>query len=141
MSEYRHFQYQNGAVESTKDRLRIDDLGTSTYVRGEVQVAPLNAEVVTDLPKVEAHPRTPDLLLVDGTPVAPDIYSPEDFERRAKTHLAIARYLREHPPTDPEVERQVDAVRKAWADEMGIGMSDDFARRLVARGVRVEPQP
>ncbi|QCB93329.1 hypothetical protein [Cellulomonas shaoxiangyii] len=65
----------------------------------------------------------------------------ERHEREARDHLAIAEYLRAHPPVD---EAQVEAVTKALyeatTDPHEIDVPD-VARRLVARGVRVEVTP
>lgn len=106
----------------------------------EVQVVPLDAIVIPrdELPKVSRGER---MLRLNGTTPVP--YTTADQHRSdALTHLALAEYLREHPPVD---EAQVAAVRDALlsadSDDVNYIEGDDawkLARRMVERGVRVE---
>jgi hypothetical protein len=114
----------------------------------EVQVAPLDAIVIR-------REELPEVGVKDGWATAnggEDPYSARlDANPGWPWHyginaLAVSLYLREHPPIDPEVERQVEAVGREidsalvavglGAYPMGTNQRHELARRLVESGVQ-----
>ena len=101
----------------------------------EVQVVPLDAIVIPrdELPEVSRGER---MLRLNGTTPVP--YTTADQHRSdALTHLALAEYLREHPPVDEAQVGALDSLIGELGQEYGYG-DPSLARRLVERGVRVE---
>lgn len=83
----------------------------------EVRVVDMEATVIdpSELPEVKNFAY--DSYVTVG-PAAPTIFvaddaTPERHEQDALQHLAIARYLREHPPVRPNVRRLADALDAA----------------------------
>lgn len=106
---------------------------------GTHKVVPADAIVIErgDLPEVFA-----DKSVVAG-PVAGAPYdNPDLLTRKALGYLALAEYLRANPPVDEaQVEALTQIVSEIGGPSLGGGSTphaDTFARRLVARGVRVE---
>jgi hypothetical protein len=140
MSEVRHYQnIESGRVYTvgslgpvSGDRIRENAV--------EVQVAPLDAIVIRreDLPEVKVDEDGD--VGVGGYWRSRDT-DPGHVEASARALLAIARYLREHPPVDPEVERQVKALTDALEAAQPAHDLVAMARLLVENGVRVEAQP
>ena len=135
----RFFQHAGSSVVRVSHPAYMRDYEEDPTVT-EVQVVPSDAIVIPrdELPKVSRGER---MLRLNGTTPVP--YTTADQHRSdARTHLALAEYLREHPPVD---EAQVAAVRDALlsadSDDVNYIEGDDawkLARRMVERGVRVE---
>lgn len=123
--------------------------GISRDEDAELKVVPADAIVIerSDLPPVtdssslgvgiEAAPR------FKGTQYGPPHYARKDFDPDAVwanglANLALAEYLREHPPVDEaEVERLAIALREAGPRLGGTLDVEEVARRLITKGVRV----
>jgi hypothetical protein len=113
----------------------------------EVQVVPLDAIVIerADLPKVEPESSVAPLRVplpdefwstdIDGPirsvgPNSPN-GKPEWHRARGLAHLALAEYLREHPPVD---EAQVAALATVLREATVRGDFDHYARQLIRAG-------
>jgi hypothetical protein len=132
----RYFQDATGHVYTSSNPQAVVPPGWT-----EVQVAPLDAIVIRreELPEVEVKDgwatanggEDPYSARLDANPGWPWHYG--------INALAVSLYLREHPPVDPEVERQAEALWKAAVD-VGTDMDIRQARRLIESG-RVEVKP
>jgi hypothetical protein len=98
----------------------------------EVQVVPLDAIVIerAQMLAVEDVTTADDGAIVDGDYNI--LATVEHHTRRALINLALAEYLREHPPVD---EAQVAALAAMLPNDGG-----DLARRIIATG-RVQVTP
>ena len=149
----RYFQNNNGTVfraghvRSTVPDARFE-ARPDEYI--EVQVVPLDAIVI----RREEFAARPVLhhegQIKSGGAVIPSHSLPEYAEDTARHYLALAQWLRENPPVAVD-EAQVKALAQLLdaAERDTLNHADSFeqyARRLVERGVRVEvpakqPQP
>lgn len=112
----------------------------SSLVWTEVQVVPVDAIVIR-------RDELPEVTVVRGRAVAStgsDVYSgsldanPGPSYQYGLNVLAVAEYLREHPPVDEvQVKALADLLTEADSYDRIEG-SLGTARRLVERGVRVE---
>lgn len=120
---YGHVESSAGSVDDDHDYYENrPDLYT------EVQAVPLDAIVIDGpLPEVTARERYTSTS--EGCSW-PSRTPPDEIEKRAREHLAIARHLREHPPVD---ERAVDELQDLLL-EMGSDHARHIAHALLATG-------
>lgn len=146
MSAYRYFWHQKALDVTT---LRDGDVARWLHAMDdddlrEVQVVPLDAVVIDGpLPSVEKHGTQGLDYRVEFPTGWGGIYSdestPEGAETNARAWLAIAAYLREHPPVDEaQVEALTRILHEPYPDSPTWEQNQATARRLVRRGVRVE---
>lgn len=135
----RYFQTPSGYVHADESEAEVGtslDLGYT-----EVQVVPLDAIVVHGvLPEVKVR-EAGYVTDTKGIVTAPldGRVAPEALVENALAYLALAKYLREHPPIDEEQVQAIADLLDSDAGEDAISDSNrTVARFLVQHGARVE---
>lgn len=143
-NKVRYFQAEDHVVARARSSESQSRLAADPYYT-EVQVVPVDAIVIRreDVPKVH---------VVGGLVTAGEDENGDPYSCSAEANpnwpywyginaLAVAEYLREHPPVDEEqVMALADALEAEWFPE-DLDRATVLARRLVERGVRVEAKP
>jgi hypothetical protein len=134
----RYFQHEFGGVYYATLPDAVADYENDRTMT-EVQVVPIDAIVIRreDVPMVRAgRPGSNGVYVKDEASRSLDD-DPTDVRRLGIALLAIAEYLREHPPVDEGLVREIaDLIDEDehWGED---GDTTTIARRLVERGVRV----
>lgn len=142
-NESRFFQLPSGTVVRVRGVEQVRDYEEDPATT-EVQVVPVDAIVIRrdELPRVLTEPGAHSANVGKSLYYLRDV-TEESMRSAALNNLAMAEYLREHPPVDEEQVAAVrDALLSADSDDVNYIEGDDawkLARRMVEHfGVRVE---
>jgi hypothetical protein len=141
----RYFLRPDGVIFTPPERHNYERHGMAGFT--EVRVVPLDSVVIdrSELPEVEhdvdgTFARVADRQGTFGPPVRmpsnPTEHTADAIYAQGLARLAIAAYLREHPPVDEaQVKALADDIRDATNEERLVADVDrEIARHLIAQG-------
>lgn len=105
------------------------------FAKAVLETAGIDAEIVTDIPKVTRYDN--DVFsFSDEETLVMDLPSPEEANQDVCHAVAVARYVRNRP--DPQVERLARVLKEVDQDGTALDKYMSLAEKLIEAGVRVD---